>query len=301
MLVIDSVHLSFDRPVLEDVNLQIEKGAIVGIVGASGGGKSSLLKIIAGLLDPTSGSIYFNRKRVLGPSERLVPGHEDIQLVNQDFGLDNYHTVYENILQKMLYLPRDVRSVFCEELIDLVDLNLLKNQQAISLSGGEQQRLAIARALAAEPEVLLLDEPFSHLDAHLKMKLGNYIQLLAKRRKMTCILVSHEGQDILEWCTTIHFFHKGKLTRSDSPEAFYHSPTSLYEGLFFGPLNQWKKQLFRPTAYRLTSSNGIPLTVKNVRFAGVYWINEVKTLSGNSMILYAPQPLNKNIQIEIID
>lgn len=299
MLTVKAVHISYDRTIVNDLSFQVEKGAIVGIIGASGSGKSSLLKVIAGLIDATEGSVSWNKKRILGPKDKLVPGHDAIQLVNQDFGLDSYHTVAENIHQKMLYLPVEVRTTFCEELLDLVDLSAVRQQQAIFLSGGEQQRLAIARALAAEPEVLLLDEPFSHLDAHLKRKLGNYIQLLAKKRKMTCILVSHEGQDVLEWCSTIHFLNEGQLERTATPEAYYFQPTSMYEGLFFGPLNQWKRQMFRPTEYRLISEGGIPLTVKSTRFAGAYWINEAKTLSGSSVILYAAKPLAKNIHIEI--
>jgi iron(III) transport system ATP-binding protein len=240
MLVIKNIQLRFDREILSNLSFSIKSGEIVGIVGASGGGKSSLLKIIAGLLDPSSGEVRLNGEKVKGPSQKLVPGHEAIQLVNQDFGLDIYHTVLENVQQKILYLPKDVRDQFTTELLDLVDLSELINQQAITLSGGEQQRLAIARALAVEPEVLLLDEPFAHLDAHLKQKIGNYIQSLAAIRKMTCILVSHEGQDVLEWSKSILFIEKGEVKRVDSPYNFYNFPTSLYEARFFGQINLLK-------------------------------------------------------------
>src|SRR5687768_8025180 len=122
MLSIRSLNLRFAQLVLRDVDLTVESGQIVGVVGPSGGGKSSLLKIIAGLLDAGSGKVAWNAQRVKGPSEKLVPGHPEIQLVNQDFGLDVYHTVEQNIVQKMLYLPNDVRSRFSEELMDLVGL-----------------------------------------------------------------------------------------------------------------------------------------------------------------------------------
>ena len=176
MLAVRSLNLAFKHTVLHDLTFEVAAGSIVGIVGPSGGGKSSLLKIIAGLLDANSGEVTWRNQRVKGPADQLVPGHPEIQLVNQDFGLDIYHTVEENVVQKMLYLPNDVRKQFSEELLDLVELTHLRSQQAIHLSGGEQQRLAIARSLAVEPEVILLDEPFAHLDAHLKVRIGNYLK-----------------------------------------------------------------------------------------------------------------------------
>ena len=303
MLVINDIQLRFDREILSKISLSIHAGEIVGIVGASGGGKSSLLKIIAGLLDPSSGEVLLNGQIVKGPSQKLVPGHEAIQLVNQDFGLDIYHTVLENVQQKILYLPTDVRNVFSDELLDLVELTHLKSQKAISLSGGEQQRLAIARALAVEPDVLLLDEPFAHLDAHLKQKIGNYIQSLSKIRKMTCILVSHEGQDVLEWSKKIYFIEKGEVKRVDTPYNFYNFPSSLYEARFFGQINELKilgvSVLFRPHQFIKKTKDGIEVIVKSSRFAGIYWIHEAVTSKKEKIVLYAPKQLPQKLMIDV--
>jgi iron(III) transport system ATP-binding protein len=303
MLVINDIQLRFDREILSKISLSIKAGEIVGIVGASGGGKSSLLKIIAGLLDPSSGEVLLNGKIVKGPSQKLVPGHEAIQLVNQDFGLDIYHTVLENVQQKILYLPTDVRNVFSDELLDLVELTHLKSQKAISLSGGEQQRLAIARALAVEPDVLLLDEPFAHLDAHLKQKIGNYIQSLSKIRKMTCILVSHEGQDVLEWSKKIYFIEKGEVKRVDTPYNFYNFPSSLYEARFFGQINELKilgvSVLFRPHQFIKKTKDGIEVIVISCRFAGIYWIHEAVTSKKEKIVLYAPKQLPQKLMIDV--
>jgi len=303
MLVINDIQLRFDRKILSKISLSIKAGEIVGIVGASGGGKSSLLKIIAGLLDPSSGEVLLNGKIVKGPSQKLVPGHEAIQLVNQDFGLDIYHTVLENVQQKILYLPTDVRNVFSDELLDLVELTHLKSQKAISLSGGEQQRLAIARALAVEPDVLLLDEPFAHLDAHLKQKIGNYIQSLSKIRKMTCILVSHEGQDVLEWSKKIYFIEKGEVKRVDTPYNFYNFPSSLYEARFFGQINELKilgvSVLFRPHQFIKKTKDGIEVIVISCRFAGIYWIHEAVTSKKEKIVLYSPKQLPQKLMIDV--
>lgn len=305
MLTIQELHLDFAQSVLKDVSFEVPEGQICGIVGPSGGGKSSLLKIVAGLLDAGSGQVFWNGKRVKGPSEQLIPGHPDIQLVNQDFGLDPYHTVGENIVQKMLYLPRDVRSRFTEELLDLVELTPLRNQQAIFLSGGEQQRLAIARALAVEPDLLLLDEPFSHLDAHLKIKIGNYLRALTTTRNMSCMLVSHEGQDILQWCAKIHFMTEGRIQRTDTATAFYFQPTSAYEALFFGEINccqdaSGKEILFRPNEYRLVETGeGIPVQLVDTLFSGAYWRNTVCTNRNESLVLFAQEPLHHVKEIQI--
>lgn len=296
MLRVDGLKLQFSRTVLDGLSLNVPKGSIVGIVGPSGGGKSSLLKIIAGLLDASAGSVHWNENKVKGPSETLVPGHQDIQLVNQDFGLDNYHTVEQNVVQKMLYLPNDVRQRFANELLELVELENLSDQQAILLSGGEQQRLSIARALAAEPDLLLLDEPFAHLDAHLKERIGRYLKQLSERRGTTCILVSHEGQDMLQWCAEIHFTSQGRIVRSGSPQDFYFSPESTYEALFFGEINELetdgKRVLFRPVEYETApEGEGIPITFGSATFAGAYWRNFVCTNRGEELVLFAPQSL----------
>lgn len=305
MLSVRSVRKRFHSPVLNGISLDIPAGTIVGIVGPSGGGKSTLLKIIAGLLDPDEGSVFWNDKRIIGPSEQLIPGHPDIRLVNQDFGLDVYHTTMENITGQMHYLPPETIQSFSEELLELVELEHVRNQQAIHLSGGEQQRLSIARCLAREPEVILLDEPFAHLDAHLKVRIGNYLKVLSSVRGTTCILVSHEGQDVLQWCSEIHFMHEGVLKRSAAPVDFYFRPTSSYEALFFGEINELVMEngplLFRPSEYTICPKDeGIPITFVSSEFAGPYWRNTVCTSKGEIVVLFAQESLNYVEAINIV-
>lgn len=305
MLSIKQVHFSYSeqKKVLQGISINLEPGEIFGIVGASGGGKSSLLKIISGFLDASKGSVSWKGKRVLGPSERLVPGHPEIQLVNQDFKLDLFHTVKENILLKILNLPEKQRLRFCSELLDLVELSDLANQQARYLSGGEQQRLSIARALAMESEVLLLDEPFSHLDAHLKLKIGAYIKQLIEIRNTLCILVSHEGNEVMQWCRKIAFLEKGKFSRVDTPEAFYYYPSNFNEGVYFGELNEVKtgknnKILFRPCDYKIVQKGGLALKFSDSIFFGAYWKSFFETSNEEVVVLYADKPLKNVKRIE---
>ncbi len=305
MLSIRQIHFSYNeqKEVLQGISIDLKPGEIFGIVGASGGGKSTLLKIVSGLLDASKGTVHWNEERVLGPSERLIPGHPEIQLVNQDFNLDLFHTVKENILVKILHLPEIDRIRFCNELLDLVELNEVASQQARYLSGGEQQRLSIARALALESEVLLLDEPFSHLDAHLRLKIGAYIKQLVEVRNTLCILVSHEGDEVMQWCGEIAFLNKGKFTRIDTPEGFYFNPSNFNEGAYFGELNELKegrtKILFRPCEYKIVKKDGFEVEFIDSVFFGAYWKSFFKTTNKQTIILHANKSLKKVKRIEL--
>lgn len=305
MLSIRQVHFSYNeqKKILRGISIDLKPGEVFGIVGASGGGKSTLLKIAAGLLDASGGSVYWNDERVPGPSERLIAGHPEIQLVNQDFNLDLFHTVRENILVKILHLHEKDRDRFCDELLDLVELNEEASQQARYLSGGEQQRLAIARALALESEVLLLDEPFSHLDAHLRLKIGAYIKQLVEIRNTLCVLVSHEGDEVMQWCGRIAFLNKGKFSRVDTSEAFYFNPSSFNEGAYFGELNELKegktKILFRPCEYKIVKNGGIEVEFQDAVFFGAYWKSFFRTANKQTIVLYADKSLKKVKRIEL--
>lgn len=304
MLELRSVGVAYGSPLLSDISLSVDEGSIVGLVGKSGEGKSSLLRIIAGLQNAQEGAVFWKGNRIPGPSDVLIPGHPDIQLVNQDFGLQEYQTVYENVLQRMLYLEKDVRHSFAMELLELTGLTELRDNKALTLSGGEQQRLSIARALAAEPQVLLLDEPFAHLDVHLRERIGLYLKKLAALRNMTCILVSHDGADLMEWCSVIHYLSQGEIMRSDTPENFYYYPSDRTEGLFFGELNKISStgELFRPTQFELTdetATNAIPVRFVSAQFAGPYYKNHVCTNDGDELVLFSPEALTHAKAIRI--
>src|SRR3989338_3052536 len=197
MLELRNIELQRTHPVLNTINLTFKEGKIYGIIGKSGAGKTSLLKIAAGYMERTSGEVYFENKRLPGPSEKLLPGHDDIQLVNQDFALDPYHTVEENIRVKVLARRSEVQTELVNEFLALVELDHLRAQKALQLSGGEQQRLALARALACEPRVLLLDEPFVHLDQQLRWKIQTYLRAVNKLYKTILVLVSHDGAEMM--------------------------------------------------------------------------------------------------------
>lgn len=264
-----------ERSILTDIQLAIKKGEMLGLVGPSGAGKSTLLHILAGLLDASKGVVKLDGELVLGPKDRLLPGHPEVQLVNQEFGLDLYHTVRENLIVKANHLTKEIRDQFADELLALLGLTSIKNSKAVHISGGEKQRLALGRALIMEPKVILLDEPFAHMDAHIKRKVVHYLQALKKTRKTTFVFVTHDGQDVLGLADKIAYFSDGKIQRLDTPRAFYENPSSYQEALFFGEINRLKiakkEVFFRPHQFSLVENEGtskIPVTFQFATYYG---------------------------------
>lgn len=303
MLSVENIHLHYEQQVLNGISMSISAGEIIGIAGHSGAGKTSLLKIIAGLADATEGFVYLNGKRIVGPALRLIPGHPEVQLVNQDFSLDIYQTVEENIKGKILHLSKTVQQQFSEELLDLMELSDHKHRQAYTLSGGEQQRLAIARALALEPTVLLLDEPFVHLDAQLRMRLTSYLIELKNVRNMSIIIVSHNSEELLSLTDRIVYLKNGIIQRIAKPMEFYYKYKTIGEARMFGIINRVKlnekNHYFRPDEY---STENPEIVVNFVRaiFMGGYYLNEFIQEKGNKIVLLNNEPLQyvKGISIK---
>ena len=262
------------RSILTNIQLTVKKGEMLGLVGPSGAGKSTLLHILAGLLDASKGTVKLDGEHILGPKDRLVPGHPEVQLVNQEFGLDLYHTVRENLIVKANHLTKEIRDQFADELLDLLGLTSIANSQAVYISGGEKQRLALGRALIMEPKVILLDEPFAHMDAHIKRKVVHYLQALKKTRKTSFVFVTHDGQDVLGLADKIAYFSEGEIQRLDTPRLFYEQPSSYQEALFFGEVNRLKidkkEVLFRPHQFSLNASKGTNKMFVNFQFSTYY-------------------------------
>jgi ABC-type multidrug transport system ATPase subunit len=294
MLHVEDIHLSFDREVIKGVSFALKEGQILGIAGKSGAGKTSLLKVMAGLLDADSGKVYFDEKEVKGPSGKLVPGHPDIQLVDQHFHLDAFHTVEENIREMVLYLPVKQRDKLVDELIELMELEDFRKKQSRYLSGGEQQRLALARALACEPRIILMDEPFAHIDARLRTKLINYFLALKNVRKVSLVLVSHDGAEMLGFADQIIHMKNGKIVRKSTPESFYYRFTSIEEARLFGAVNsifiEGKRLYFRPDEYTLDNVPHAPrikATFSHSLFTGPVYQNYFTTERKEKVVLYS--------------
>ncbi|MBU3659817.1 MAG: ABC transporter ATP-binding protein [Flavobacteriales bacterium] len=296
MLALNGIDLSFDRVILKNVDFQINANEIVGVVGKSGAGKSSLLKIIAGISAPDNGTIWMNEKRMPNANSLLIPGFPEIAMVNQDFKLDPYHTVEENIREAVLSLPIMERDKRVTNLLRIFELQKIAKSKAYLISGGEQQRLAIARAIAKKPRLLILDEPFGHLDGFLRQKMSDFLVRIREEEKLSILLVSHDGQDVLGLCDSICFLQNAKLSKKKKAEKVYYDCSNLSLARLFGPVNKieldGKMCCFRPDEYELSNENGIAVTFQRSVFAGAYYLNYFLDTKGTSIVLYGLTTLN---------
>ena len=311
MLKLKNISLSYnDLKVVKNITFDLKKGERLVIVGASGCGKTTLLKAIAGYHLIGEGSIEFDGDEIIDPDNRLVPGHEKIKLVNQDFGLDQFHTVEENIRLRLLQFDKKYLSERVEELLKLTELGPYRASLAKNLSGGQKQRLTIARALADEPELLLLDEPFNQLDFHLRHKIEKYILAYLTKNKITAILVSHNGEEAMRWANQIAFMKKGKLERFDTADNFYNSPSNKYEAAFFGSINtiliDKKEVSFRPNQFSIKETKNTFQKVE-VNFHSKInkgWFTDYQFIVGRRFVsLYAQSDISdmKNIWVSPIN
>jgi len=200
---IQGLTFSFSRkeePVINDFSFLMEKGEIVGILGPSGSGKSTLLRLISGLEMPKKGTINIAGTTVVSEDIFIQPEKRGVGMVFQDYALFPHMTVKDNILFGLSHLPRKQRKSRLDEMLELVHMENFSERYPHELSGGQQQRIALARALAPKPNVLLMDEPFSNLDANLKESIREELGQILKKANMTCIMVTHDRNDVEAIC-----------------------------------------------------------------------------------------------------
>jgi ABC-type sugar transport system ATPase subunit len=212
MCVIAVENLCFayeSHPVLANISLELEAGQILAIVGESGEGKSTLLQLLAGLLQPNSGNILIDNEILLGPRHKLIAGHADVKLVAQDFRLNPNFTVAENIAYPIRTYTRAFIQARVAELCRLFGINHLAQSLPKNISGGERQRTALAMALADVPKLLLMDEPFSNLDNINKAIAKEAIAQYIVNEQVACIFVSHDLHDVGKIAHEVAFLKGG--------------------------------------------------------------------------------------------
>ncbi|RXZ80774.1 ABC transporter ATP-binding protein [Paenibacillaceae bacterium] len=187
-------------PVLDQLSFTMDKGKVVGVLGASGSGKSSLLRLVAGLEEPEAGEIWINGKTVYSERICIETEKRGVGMVFQDYALFPHMNVADNIAFGLHKHNRRERKQRLEEMLSLVQLENYARRYPHELSGGQQQRVALARSLAPGPSILLMDEPFSNLDADLKASIRSELRMILERSNITCLFVSHDQADIAAIC-----------------------------------------------------------------------------------------------------
>lgn len=232
------------KHILEDVAFTLQPGEHLSILGESGCGKSTLLHLVYGLLHLENGSIFYNDKKLLGPTKTLIPGEPFIKLVAQEFNIMPFTTVAENLSSHLSGLEEEKDIQRIDALLQVVEMEDFKNTVVKKLSGGQKQRVALAKALANEPKILLLDEPFSNIDTFRKNKLQRKIFSYLKENDISCITATHDSDEALAFSNQILMLKNGKIEMRGTPEFIYKNVSTEYQAGFFGEANLLPKKLF---------------------------------------------------------
>ena len=239
MIRIENLRKEYDAKTvaLDDIDLVFEDSTFVALLGPSGCGKTTTLNCIAGLLEPTSGKIFFGDKDVT----QLQPKDRNIGMVFQSYALYPHLKVIDNIAfpLKQKGMKKAERYEKARKIAEMLQIEYLLDRKPTQLSGGQQQRVSMARALVKEPDVLLLDEPMSNLDARLKIEIRDEIRRVQQETGITSIIVTHDQEEAMAIADKIAILDNGRIQQYDTPEHLYHYPANLFVAKFMGnpPMN----------------------------------------------------------------
>lgn len=242
--VITADNLSFgyskneDSLLIKNQNFTIHRKGITAIIGESGSGKSTLLKLIYGLLNPISGQISYKGEPIPLSHEKLIPGHDNMKIVTQDFSMLNlYAKVRDNIASQLPNTNIEYKEKKTAEVLGLLKIDQLADKRTADVSGGEKQRTAIARALVHDPELLLMDEPFNQVDSAFRNELQSDIREIVDKTGLGIILVSHNPEEVLAISDDILIIKEGKVVESGKPKELYLTPKTGYSARLLAKSN----------------------------------------------------------------
>ena len=259
---------SKDVPLIKDLNFSVKKGEFVSFIGESGSGKTTFLKCLAGLEKINSGKITLNNTVLDNKTTFIKPNHRKIGFIFQDYPLFPLLSVLENL---KINLEKQYEKNI-QYYVELTGLDNLLNRYPHELSGGEQQRVCITRALIREPDLLLMDEPFSNLDVSIKSKIQNEVYKILKSTETTTILVTHDIKDTFDISDRILVFKAGIVQQYDNPEEMYCNPVNCYCAKILGDLNRihidGKELYIRPEKIKIVDKSKHKLKVEKTSFIG---------------------------------
>lgn len=279
-----------ENSLIKDLNFNINKGEFVSFVGESGSGKTTFLKCLAGLEKINSGKITLNTRVLNDENTFIKPNLRKIGFIFQDYPLFPHLSVLEN-----LKINLDVKyEANVDYYTELTGLSNFLNRYPHELSGGEQQRVCIARALIREPDLLLMDEPFSNLDSSIKSKIQNEVYKILKKTNTTTILVTHDIKDTFDISDKILVFKAGIVQQFDQPEQMYCNPVNCYCAKILGDLNRihidGKELYIRPEKIKIVDKSEHEIKVEKTSFIGKEY--KIKgTLNKDEIYIYNSAPI----------
>lgn len=281
MLAVKNISFGYtDKIILHNINFTIKKGQNIAVIGESGCGKSTLLKLIYGLYDLNEGEITYKGEPVTGPKHNLIPGMPYMKYLAQDFDLMPYVTAAENVGSFLSNFYPEQKQQRIHELLEIVEMNAFADVKAKYLSGGQQQRIALAKVLALEPEVLLLDEPFSHIDNFRKNALRRNLFAYLQQKEITVIVATHDSTDALSFADETIVIKQGKMLDKAPSKEIYYYPQDKYTASLFGEVNEIKLELLTltqnpeetvliyPHQLKITEGGPLHVVVKQCYFKG---------------------------------
>ena len=300
MLTVRDISFSYnDTPNLNSISFSLTKGKNLALIGESGCGKSTLLKLIYGLYDLDEGQIFWNDIEVLGPKFHLIPGMPFMKYLAQDFDLMPFITVAENVGKYLSNFYPEEKKARIAELLEIVEMTEYANVKAKFLSGGQMQRVALARVLALEPEVLLLDEPFSHIDNFRKNSLRRKLFGYLKEKGITCIVATHDSTDVLAFADEVAIIKEGKIIESGIPKFIYDNPRDKYVASLFGDVNEveinGELKFVYPHQLKVTLYSDLKVEIVNSYFRGSHYLMEAKY--GNRILFFENDAILENEEV----
>lgn len=298
MLQVKNISFSYNKQaILDAISFSVGTGEHVSIIGESGSGKSTLLKLLYGTYDLNKGHIFWKNHEILGPKHNLVVGPEFMKYVAQEFDLMPFISVSENIGAFLSNFYPEEKQARIKELLEVVELTDFTNIKVKNLSGGQKQRVALARAIAKQPEVLLLDEPFSHIDNFKKQSLRRNLFKYLKEKNITCIVATHDKDDVLSFSDRMIVLHGTKIMANNTPQELYNNPENKLIASFFGEFNNLKSYgILYAHQLKVVDKSDLKATVKTSYFRGNYYLIEAD-LDGERVYFEHPSKIENELQI----
>ena len=297
MLSVKNISFSYSKSqILSGISLSVKQGDYLAIVGESGSGKSTLLKLIYGEYDLDEGKILWNGSAVLGPKDKLVVGHGFMKYVAQEFDLMPFTTVSENIGTHLSNFYPKEKEKRIKELLKVVELEEFSSTKVKLLSGGQKQRVALAKAIAKQPEVLLLDEPFSHIDNFKKQSLRKSLFQFLKTKQITCIVATHDKNDVLAFADHMAVLNNGKIILKGPPTELYINPQHDLVAAFFSDYCILNDVIYYAHQIEVSGQVSIKAHIKHNYFKGTHYMIEAET-EGQIIYFNHPFPLDINQRV----